>query len=173
MMITNSSGALGFAVIVVLYVTIGLLAAVGAATLSQKLFSGRREQVFYGIFLAPIAGFYLAFVGYFGDWGSWRTELVVVFVFSLLGVVGTRYVLALIPGYLLHGTWDALHELSAHCGASVPGLEPLTTIPLAYGVFCATFDVAICVYFVRRKGVWEAAWGRLTDLGRSWQALRS
>ncbi len=85
--------------------------------------------------------------------------MVVFFVFSLFGVVGTRYVLALIPGYLLHGIWDVLHELSAHAGVSVPGLEPLTTIPLAYGVFCATFDVAICVYFVRRRGAWEAAWG--------------
>ena len=33
----------------------------------------------------------------------------------------------------------------------------ITAIPLAYGVFCATFDVALAAYFVRRKRSWEHA----------------
>jgi hypothetical protein len=57
----------GFIVIVTLYAVIGLLAAGGSTVLSQKLFSGKAEQTFYGAFLIPIAGFYLAFAAYFED----------------------------------------------------------------------------------------------------------
>lgn len=156
-MVADPSSTIGFTVIVILYVVIGLLAAAGSVVVSQKLFSGRSEQVFYGVFLAAIAGFYLAFVAYFGDSSSWSTELFAVLAFSLLGVLGTRYAAVLILGYPLHGIWDALHELSAHTGYSVLGPEQFTAIPLAYGVFCATYDVAIAVYFVRRRGSWESA----------------
>jgi hypothetical protein len=39
-------------------------------------------------------------------------------------------------------------------------LEPgqLTAIPLAYGVFCAAFDVSIAGYFYTRRAEWDAAW---------------
>jgi hypothetical protein len=122
---------------------------------SQKEFPGRAEQIFYGIFLIPIAGFYLAFAAYFEDASSWNTELAAVGLFSLFGVVGARYTLALVLGYSLHGVWDILHELGAHTGFSVVSPERFTEIPLAYGVFCLAFDVAVSVYFVRRRKSWN------------------
>src|SRR5260370_29296011 len=63
---------LGFLVIVVLYATIGLLAATGAISITRKIFGPRAEQVFYGLFLVIIAAFYLAFVAYFGNAAVWR-----------------------------------------------------------------------------------------------------
>ena len=151
------SSTVGFAVILILYAVIGLLAVTGSVAVSQKLFPGRSEQIFYGAFLALIAGFYLAFVAYFGNAASWGTELFAVVSFFLLGLLGTRHPAFLILGYSLHGIWDALHELSAHGGYSVLGPGELTAIPLAYGVFCVTFDVAIAAYCVRRKRSWEPA----------------
>lgn len=153
---TDISSIIGFAVIIILYAVIGLLAVAGSIVVSQKLFPGRSEQIFYGIFLAAIAGFYLAFAAYFGDDSSWGTELFAVASFSLLGILGTRYAALLILGYPLHGIWDVLHELSAHTGYSVFGPEQLTEIPLAYGIFCVAYDVAIAVYFVRRRGAWNS-----------------
>lgn len=153
--VTEISNIVGFAVITILYAVIGLLAAAGSVVVSQKLFPGRSEQIFYGVFLAPIAGFYLAFVAYFGNASAWSTELFAVVSFSLLGILGTRYAAVLILGYPLHGIWDLLHELSAHTGYSVLRPEQFTSIPLAYGMFCVVYDVAISVYFVRRRGSWR------------------
>ena len=138
----------------ILYASLGLLAAAGSVVVSQKLFRGRSEQVFYGVFLIAIAGFYLAFAAHFGSASSWNTEVFAVLLFSLLGILGTRYAAVLILGYTLHGIWDILHELSAHTGYSVLGAE-FTEIPLAYGIFCLVYDVVISVYFVRRKGSWS------------------
>jgi hypothetical protein len=152
---TDTSTTVGFAVIIILYAVIGLLAVAGSVFVSQKLFPGRSEQIFYGIFLVAIAGFYLAFVAYFGDASSWLTELFAFASFSLLGILGTRYAAVLILGYPLHGIWDVLHELSAHTGYSVLGPEQFTEIPLAYGIFCVAYDVAIAGYFVRRRGAWN------------------
>ncbi len=152
---TDPSGAIGFAIIVILYAVIGLLAAAGSVTLSRKLFAGRSEQILYALFLVPIAGFYLAFVAYFGNASPWKTELLAAVLFSVLGIFGTRYAAVLIVGYLLHGAWDALHELAAHGGWPLLGDGQLTEIPLAYGVFCAVFDIAIAVYWVRRKPFWQ------------------
>jgi hypothetical protein len=149
------SFAFGFAGIVVLYVVIGLLAATGSAVLSQRLFRGRSEQVFYGLGLILIAAFYLAFVAYFGNDDSWSTELLAVVSFSVLGILGTRYAAILALAYLLHGVWDILHELAVHGDWTAFGPGHLTAIPLAYGVFCLAFDAAIAAYFVRRRSAWQ------------------
>jgi hypothetical protein len=145
----------GFIVIITLYAVIGLLAATGTSVLSQKLLRGRSEQVFYGAFLTAIAGFYLAFVAYFGNTSSWGTEGAAVVAFALLGIIGTQHALVLVLGYSLHGVWDILHELSAHAGYSVLSAQQFTKIPLAYGVFCLAYDVAISAYFVRRRKSWK------------------
>jgi hypothetical protein len=145
-----TSSTVGFGVIVALYAVIGLLAAAGSAAVSRRLFTRRSEQLFYGLFLTPIAGFYLAFTAYFGEVEPWRTELCAVAIFAAVGLIGARYAPALILGYVLHGLWDALHELSAHAGAGFVDPDQLTAIPLAYGVFCLTYDVAVSVYFARR-----------------------
>ena len=152
---TESSSTIGFVVILIWYTIIGLLATAGSVAVTRKFFPGRSEQIFYGAVLVVIASVYLAFMAYFGNVSSWRTELIAVIAFSVLGIVGTRYAAVLIVGYALHGIWDALHELAEYSGFSPFGSGELTAIPLAYGVFCAIFDIAIAVYFVRRKQFWK------------------
>jgi hypothetical protein len=79
-------------------------------------------------------------------------------VFALIGLVGMRLPIALMVGYTLHGLWDLVHELSAHGTRVVFEAEQLTAVPLAYGVFCAAFDVCIAVYAWMRRSVWAAGW---------------
>ena len=152
---TELSSAIGFIVIIIWYAGIGLLATAGSVAVTQKFFPGKSEQIFYGAVFVAIAGVYLAFMAYFGNVASWRTELIAVIAFSAFGIVGTRYAAALIVGYTLHGIWDALHELAGHSDFSPFASGGLTAIPLAYGVFCAAFDIAIAAYFVRRKQFWK------------------
>jgi hypothetical protein len=149
---------LGFLVIVVLYATIGLLAATGAISITRKIFGPRAEQVFYGLFLVIIAAFYLAFVAYFGNAAAWRVETVAVVLFALIGLFGVRLPTALVIGYVLHGAWDLVHELQAQGAISAYYLGQLTAVPLAYGVFCAAFDVCIAAYALKRRDEWSAAW---------------
>jgi hypothetical protein len=152
---TDTFSTVGFVVIIIWYAALGLLATAGSVAVTQKLFPGRSEQTFYGAVLVPIAGVYLAFMAYFGNVSSRTTEAIAVLAFSVLGIAGTRYASVLILGYTLHGVWDALHELSGGSGSSPTALGDFTAIPLAYGVFCAVFDIAIAAYFVRRKRFWK------------------
>jgi hypothetical protein len=149
---------LGFLVIVVLYAAIGLLAATGAISITGKIFGPKAEQVFYGLFLVIIAAFYLAFVAYFGNAAAWRMETVAVVLFALIGLFGVRLPTALVIGYALHGAWDLVHELQAQGAISAYYLGRLTAVPLAYGVFCAAFDVRIAAYAFKRRDEWSAAW---------------
>ena len=149
---------LGFFVIVILYAAVGLMAAVGAIFFTRKIFAPRAEQVFYGMFLVMVAAFYLAFVAYFGNAAAWRAETAAVVVFAVIGLFGVRLPIALVVGYPLHGLWDLLHELSAQGAFSALEPSQLTAIPLAYGVFCAVFDVCIAGYAYARRAEWAAAW---------------
>jgi hypothetical protein len=148
---------LGFVVIVILYAVIGLLAAAGAIFIARKIFAPKSEQIFFALFLIMIAAFYLAFVAYFGVAASSRLETAVIMTFAVIGLLGARLPVALIVGYPLHGLWDLLHELQAH-GAYSAFEGHLTAIPLAYGVFCATFDFCMAAYFYARRAEWNAAW---------------
>ena len=148
---------LGFLVIVVLYATIGLLAAAGAISITRKI-GPKAEQVLYGLFLVIIAALYLAFVAYFGKATAWRVETAVVVFFALVGLFGVRLPIALVIGYALHGAWDLVHELQAQGAISTYYLGPLTAVPLAYGVFCAALDVCIAAYAFKRRDEWSAAW---------------
>jgi hypothetical protein len=148
----------GFVVIVILYATIGLMAAAGAIFIVRKILAPKAEQIFYAIFLIMIAAFYLAFAAYYGTATAWRTETAVVGAFVVIGLLGARLPLALVAGYLLHGLWDLLHELQAHGGHSPFEPGQLTAIPLAYGVFCAAFDFCIAGYSYTRAAEWYAAW---------------
>jgi hypothetical protein len=143
----------GFVVIAFIYATVGVFAVIGSAVLTQRLLPVRWEQAFYALFLIAIAAFYLAFAAYFRASGAWITESVAVLIFGAIAVAGIRSVPLLVLGYLLHGAWDFLHELQAHGGTALAG-DALTAIPLAYGIFCATFDVGIAVYALRRRSVW-------------------
>ena len=148
---------LGFLVIVVLYATIGLLAAAGAISITRKI-GPKAEQVLYGLFLVIIAALYLAFVAYFGKATAWRVETAAVVFFALVGLFGVRLPIALVIGYALHGAWDLVHELQAQGAISTYYLGPLTAVPLAYGVFCAALDVCIAAYAFKRRDEWNVAW---------------
>lgn len=158
------ASSVGFAVILVLYVSVGVMATIGSIVVSQKLFGPRAEQVFYAGFLVAIAAFYLAFTAYFGAHAAWSLESGAVLAFTALAVIGARVPMALIIGYLLHGFWDGVHELQAH--STLAAFEPgrSTDVPLAYGAFCATFDLGIAAYFWTRRKAWSAAWGRRSGL---------
>ncbi len=148
---------IGFLVIVVLYATIGLLAAAGAISITRKI-GPKAEQVLYGLFLVIIAALYLAFVAYFGKATAWRVETAAVVFFALVGLFGVRLPIALVIGYALHGAWDLVHELQAQGAISTYYLGPLTAVPLAYGVFCAALDVCIAAYAFKRRDEWSVAW---------------
>ncbi|HEY7098401.1 MAG TPA: DUF6010 family protein [Terriglobales bacterium] len=149
---------LGFVVIAILYVVIGIMAAMGTITIFRKIFTPKAEQILYAMFLIAIAALYLAFIAYFGAATAWQCETAAVIAFAAIALPGVRLPFALIIGFTLHGLWDFLHELQAHGGPS--GFDPgqLTAVPLAYGFFCAAFDFYAAVYFYRRRGEWNAAW---------------
>ena len=149
---------MAFAIIITFYAGIGLLAAAGSIFISQKLFSARGQQIFFALFFIAIAGFYLAFTAYFENQEAWRLEIGAVVVFSVLGILGLRFAVALIIGYSLHGIWDIVHEIHAFAGISPFGAEKMTELPLAYGVFCAAFDWCVAGYFYTRRLEWNAAW---------------
>lgn len=155
---SHGYGMLGFVVIMVLYAMIGFIAASGMISLARKIFSPKREQIFYAMFLIMIAAFYLAFTAYFDVATAWRLETVAVVAFAALGFLGVRLPFALIVGYPLHGLWDLLHELQAHGIHFAFEPSQLTAIPLAYGVFCAAFDFCMGAYFYTRRAEWSAAW---------------
>ena len=149
---------LGFVVIVILYIVVGLMAAVGTIHISRKMFPPKSEQIFYAMFLILIAAFYLAFMAYFGAGSSLRVEGTAIVAFIVLGLLGTRLPSLLVVGYVLHGAWDLLHELHAHGAMSAFQPGQLTAIPLAYGVFCAAFDFFVAGYCYKRRAEWVAAW---------------
>jgi hypothetical protein len=151
---------MAFSVIIVLYVSVGFLAAAGSMCISRKLFSPKVEQIFFALFLIAIAGFYLAFTAYFGHEGAWQLETEGVIVFAVLGLLGVRLSVVLVIGYLLHGVWDVLHEIHAHGGGNLFGGQRATELPLAYGAFCATYDCCMAAYFYSRRVQWRAAWAR-------------
>lgn len=148
----------GFGVIVVLYVVIGILAAAGAVCFSRRLLAPKAEQIVYALFLIPVAGFYLAFADYFRETTAWRLETFVVLGFIVLALLGTRLPYVLMAGYCLHGGWDFVHELQAHGGYSAFAQGKLTAIPLAYGFFCTAFDFYVAVYGYKRRGEWNEGW---------------
>lgn len=147
-------------IIIILYVTIGLLAAAGSVFLAKWLFSAKAEQVFFALFLVPIAAFYLAFTGYFGDDAAWPLEVGGTIVFAVFGLVGVRVPVALMTGYFLHGLWDLLHELHAHGAVELLSAQQVTEIPLGYGTFCAAYDWCMVGYFITRWREWSTAWSK-------------
>ena len=149
---------MALAIIMVWYVSIGALAAAGSMYLSHRFVPAKHEATLYGLFLIPIAAFYLACASYFGEAAARSLETIAVLAFAVMGCLGTRAPVVLIGGYALHGGWDLLHELQAHMQVDVFGGREATRIPLAYGAFCAVFDWAMVVYFVYRRRDWVAAW---------------
>ena len=153
----SNSGSVGLIIILMLYASVGFMAAAGSVFLTQKMFGPRLEQIFYAGFLVAVAAFYLAFADYFSAHDAWPLETSAVIVFTAFALVGIRFPFALIIGYPLHGAWDLVHEMSAHLfPVFAPGRT--TEVPLAYGVFCATYDVLMAAYFFHRRKTWSVAW---------------
>ena len=150
---------MALAAILIWYLVIGVLAAIGSVTISRSRFSPRVEHMFFALLLILIGAMYLAFVAYFGDYATLRPEAWAVAVFAALGLLGLRLPALVVLGYALHGGWDLVHEIAAHLGAGAAGGRPLTNIPLAYGVFCAAFDWCMAAYFYTRRAAWRAAIG--------------
>ncbi|SDZ77501.1 DUF6010 family protein [Microbulbifer marinus] len=150
---------MALAVIIVLYATIGLMAAAGTIAIVKRLLPPKGEQIFFGLFLALIAAFYLAFTAYFNSPGAWPVEIAAVVLFTLLGLAGCRIPALLVIGYLLHGAWDLLHELTVYTNNDLQ-TEHLTEIPVAYGIFCAAYDWCMAAYFCTRRSTWHAAWSK-------------
>ena len=142
------------AAILIWYVGIGVLAAIGTVTISRARFSPRIEHRFFALVLIPIAAMYLVFAAYFGDGATSRPEAYAVVLFVVLGLLGLRFPALLVLGYALHGGWDLAHEIWVHLGAGAGGARPLTDIPLAYGVFCAAYDWYMAGYFFTRREAW-------------------
>jgi hypothetical protein len=159
----EASIIIGFIVIVTLYLAIGFMSAAGSIFITQRIFRPKAEQIFYGIFLIPIAGFYLAFTAYFGIESAWLLESVAVLMFVAMGLLGIRIPFAIIVGYLLHGIWDVLHEFHIHGGFSVFESGQVTAVPLAYGIFCVAYDFSMAAYFYTRRSDWGAAWKSKTQ----------
>jgi hypothetical protein len=139
--------------ILIEYVGIGVLAAIGTVTVSRARFSPRMEQNFFALLLIPIAAMYLVFAAYFGDGSAVRPEIYAVAVFVVLGLLGLRVPALVVLGYALHGGWDLVHEIRVHLGAG--GARPFTDIPLAYGAFCAAYDWWMAGYFFTRRAAWR------------------
>jgi hypothetical protein len=147
---------LGFVVIAILYLVVGIMAATGTISIFRKILSPKAEQIFYAMFLIFIAVLYLAFAAYFGAATALPLEATMVAVFVAIALLGTRLPFALIIGYSLHGLWDMLHEIQMHGGHSLFEPGQLTAIPLAYGFFCAAFDFYMAAYFYCRRADWRA-----------------
>ena len=53
----EASSIIGFIIIVILYIVIGIMAAAGSMFISQRIFAPKAEQIFYGLFLIRSPGF--------------------------------------------------------------------------------------------------------------------
>ena len=146
---------MALASILLLYLGIGCLAALGTVTITRQQLSPRGEQLLFSLLLIPIAALYLAFVDYFQSPGALRVELWGALGFAALGLLGTRASLLMVVGYALHGGWDLAHEIVAHRIANAGNPSALTPIPLAYGVFCAAYDWCIAGYIYVRRQQWR------------------
>jgi len=143
------------ATILLWYLGIGVLAAIGAVTMSRTRLSPPNEHILFALLLIPVAAMYLVFVAYFGDHSALRLESYAVAIFAVLGLLGLRLPALLLLGYALHGAWDLVHEILLYHGPVSSGPHSVTTIPLAYGVFCAAFDWCVAAYFFTRQAAWR------------------
>lgn len=142
--------------ILFLYLGVGVLAAIGTMTITQKHFSPAAERRFFALLLLPVAAIYLAFVSYFQNQASLRLETVAIIACAALGLLGTRLPLAIVLGYVLHGGWDLVHEIVTYAGRTDGTTIYLTPVPLAYGVFCAAYDWVIAGYVYLRRQQWTS-----------------
>jgi hypothetical protein len=147
-----TSSAIGLIVIVALYISIGGMSAAGSVYIAKSLFSARAEQIFFGLFLIPIAGFYLAFTAYFGDKDAWQLEATAVIVFTVFGL--DRSPSSVCSHNWIPATWHMGRGPRVHSiGTSADHLR-------ATGVRLVLrhYDFLMAAYFYTRRNHWHAAW---------------
>ena len=136
----------GGLMMLLLFLSLGVLAATAVVLALRRLFPARLEQCVWAMLLAAIAAFYLGFAAWFQvPSTAWSTELAAIAVFVLVAFVGAFSRMALAIGYGLHGVWDVCHSLF---GSLILGL-PVSDIPLGYGMFCLGFDLTAAIYLLR------------------------
>lgn len=151
----NPSGAqiAGGAMMVVLFVSVGVVAAVALTSVARRVLCGRYEQIYWSVLLIVIAALYSGFAAWFEvPVDAWITELSGIAVFVLVAVAGSFSVKGLALGYAMHGLWDMAHSLF---GSVILG-HTLSAIPLGYGMFCAGFDLTAAVYLALWPHDWDA-----------------
>ena len=47
---------------------------------------------------------------------------------------------------------------TVHAGAILLGPRQITSVPLGYGFFCATYDLLMAIHFYTRRNQWQTAW---------------
>ena len=136
-----------------LAIFIGIILAFGSIILTKKYLSPTNEKRYYSLTLIPIAMIYIGFSYYYGATDTLRVELIGVMIFSVFALLGQFVsLLFLIIGYLLHGSWDILHELFKD---GIWHFSPWTGVPIGYALFCLVYDFIIAVYIYKRWKIWQ------------------
>ena len=142
----------GGIMMILLFSSVGAIAASAMAYATRRIFLGKLEQYFWAVLLGAIAAFYIGFAGWFqASTGAWATELSAIAVFVVIAVIGGFSGLALAIGYFMHGAWDIAHSLF---GTVILG-NSASDIPLGYGMFCLGFDIAAAVYLLWWPKQWD------------------
>ncbi len=124
----------------------GALLAYGFLRLGRRM-SPRREKRLYVTALIVMQVIYLGFAMARPAGRAVVQEGVVLTVFTLIALAGSRYSSRFLPlGYLAHGAWDLRHLILV-AGYVLPG----------YPELCVGFDWLLFFYVLRRAPEWDRA----------------
>ena len=153
----STSSALGLMVIVALYIAIGAMSAAGSVYLSRLIFSAKQEQIFFGLFLSQSPDFIwpLPLTSATRMRGHLRRRQWQCFLSLVLWASEFHFSDSRIPA-----AWGVGQGPRVECPRWGLFIDPgqTTSVPLAYGFFCATYDVLMAAYFYTRQNGWQAAW---------------
>lgn len=142
----------GGVMMIVLFSSVGAIAAFGMASVARRVFLGRFEQFFWAGLLLAIAVFYMGFAAWFeAPARAWNSEIAAIALVAFLALVGSYWGPALAVGYAFHGLWDIGHSVF---GTDMLG-HALSDIPLGYGMFCLGFDFAAVAYLLWWPKSWD------------------
>jgi hypothetical protein len=117
----------------VIPVVIGLLLAVGIATLA-RFTRFDEDRSFYSTILVIIASYYVLFAVLGGSRHALGWELVIAVVFSTVAIIGALVLPALVGiGIIAHGLFDLVHDV----------LITNSGVPTWWPSFCGSIDVLL------------------------------
>jgi uncharacterized membrane protein HdeD (DUF308 family) len=117
----------------VIPVVIGLLLAVGIATLA-RFTRFDEDRSFYSSILIIIASYYVLFAVLGGSRQALGWELVIGVVFSAVAIIGALLLPALVGiGIIAHGLFDLVHDV----------LITNSGVPTWWPSFCGSIDVLL------------------------------